>query len=69
MVVYIDNILLMAESKEKARDQASGLIYWLECLGFTINSEKTISEPFQILEFLDLTVNTVLMELSLPPGK
>ena len=61
--------LLMAESKEKARDQASGLIYLLECLGFTINSEKTISEPIQILEFLGFTVNTVLMELSLPPGK
>ena len=69
LVVYINNILFMAESKEKARDQASGLIYLLECLGFIINSEKTISEPFQILEFLGLTVNTVLIEPSLPPGK
>ena len=56
----------MAETKEKARDQASGLIYLMQCLGFTINSEKTISEPSQRLEFLGFTVDTTNMELSLP---
>ena len=66
MIVYIDDILLLAETKEKARDQASGLIYLMQCLGFTINSEKTISEPSQRLEFLGFTVDTTNMELSLP---
>ena len=66
MIVYIDDILLMAETKEKARDQASGLIYLMQCLGFTINSEKTISEPSQRLEFLGYTVDITIMELSLP---
>ena len=35
----------------------------------TINSEKTILESTQSLEFLGFTVNTMEMELSLPPQK
>ena len=58
----------MAEAKEKARDNASGLIC-LQCLGFTINSEKTILEPSQHLEFLGFTVGATSMELSLPTQK
>ena len=69
LVVYIDDILLMAETREKARDHASGLIYLLQCLGFTINSEKTILEPSQRLEFLGFTVDTINMGLSLPTQK
>ena len=37
LVVYIDDILLMAESKEKTRDQANSLIYLMNCLWFTVN--------------------------------
>ena len=48
----------MAETKEKARDQASGLIYLLQCLGFTVNSEKTVLDPSQYLEFLGFMVDT-----------
>uniref|UniRef100_A0A1X7V9F4 Reverse transcriptase domain-containing protein n=1 Tax=Amphimedon queenslandica TaxID=400682 RepID=A0A1X7V9F4_AMPQE len=42
LVLYIDDILLMAETKKKARDQASGLVYMLQCLGFTVNIKKTV---------------------------
>ena len=69
LVVYIDDILLMAETREKARDHASSLIYLFQCLGFTINSEKTILEPSQRLEFLGFTVDATSMELSLPTQK
>ena len=69
LVVYIDDILLMAESKEKAQDQANGPVYLMNCLGFTVNREKTTSEPSQTLEFLGFTVNTRAMEMSLPPLK
>ena len=67
LVVYIDEILLMAETQEKARDQATCIIHLLQCLGFTINTMKTITEPTQIIDFLGITVNTVTMELALPP--
>ena len=66
MIVYIDDILLMAETKEKARDEASGLIYLLQCLGFTVNMEKTVLDPSQYLEFLGVIVDTTKMVLSLP---
>ena len=69
LVVYIDDILLMAETREKARDHASGLIYLFQCLGFTINSEKTILEPSLRLKFLGFMVDTINMELSLPTQK
>ena len=69
LVIYIDDILLMAESKEMAQEQGSALVFLLQCLGFTINSEKTILQPTQTLEFLGFDVNTSSMELSLPTGK
>ena len=69
LIVYIDDILLMAETEKKARDQASGLIYLLQCLGFTVNIEKTVLDPSQYLEFLGFMVDTTKMELSLPAPK
>ena len=69
MIVYIDNILLMAESKEKLQDQATSLVYLLQCLGFMINIEKTILDPTQSLVLLCFTVDTTRMEHSLPPEK
>ena len=62
LIVYIDDILLMAETKEKARDQALDLIYLLQCLGFTANMEKTVLDPSQ---YLELMVDSTKMELSL----
>uniref|UniRef100_A0A1X7VNT7 Reverse transcriptase domain-containing protein n=1 Tax=Amphimedon queenslandica TaxID=400682 RepID=A0A1X7VNT7_AMPQE len=67
-VVDIDDIL-MAETKEKARDQASGLIYLLQCLGFTVNMEKTVLDPSQCLKFSGFLVDTTKVELSLPAQK
>ncbi len=37
MIVYIDDILILAEAKETAQEQAEALVYLLECLGFIIN--------------------------------
>ena len=56
VVFYIDNILLMAETKDLAHDQMSLLTYLLESLGFTLNEKKVILEPTQRLEFVGLTV-------------
>ena len=67
--IYIDDILLMAESKERLRDQVAGLVYLLECLGFVVNTEKTEWEPSQSLVFLGFTVDSVTMELRLLPEK
>ena len=39
LVVYIDDILILAESRQRAHEQAEALMYLLECLGFIINSK------------------------------
>lgn len=59
MIIYIDDILLMVESMEKARDQASGLVYLQQCLGFIINKEKTLLEPTLILDLLGFLQSTL----------
>ena len=56
LIVYINNILLLAESEQKSRDEVSGLVYLLKCLAFTINTDKSILEP--LLKCLAFTINT-----------
>ena len=69
MIAYIDDILVLAETKEIAQSHVQGLSYLLQCLGFQLNHEKSVVEPAQSMEFLGLTVNSTLMELSLPVQK
>ena len=68
-IFYLDDTLLMAESKEHLNDQTTDLIYLLQCLGFMINSNKIIVHPTQSLEFVGFAVNTNHMKLSLPAEK
>lgn len=61
-----------ADGRVEGEGRRTGLgpgIFLLRCLGFTINTEKTVLVPTQTLEFLGFTVNTVSMELSLPTEK
>ena len=69
MIIYIDEMLPIAESKEQALDQAQAVAHLLECLGFIINTEKSVLTPDQTIEFLGLTVNYINTELRLPPVK
>ena len=69
MIVYIDDILILAESKELARDHAIGLVYLLENLGFALSKAKCQLELTQTIEFLSFSVNSLKQELSLPSGK
>ena len=69
LIAYIDDILVLAESKELLLDHLEGICYLLECLGFIINTEKSVMIPDHVIVFLGLTVNSTSMELSLPPVK
>lgn len=65
--VYIDDILIMAESMELAKEEVMTLTYLLECLGFIIHKDKkSVLIPAQTMDFLGLTIDSVLMELRLP---
>ena len=57
LVAYTDNVLVLAEMAERARDHMDGLIYLLKNLGFLVHPEKTVREPTQEIEFLGMIVN------------
>lgn len=66
IIVYIDNILILAESKDLTQDHARGLVYLLENLGVAISKTKCQLELMQTIEF---PVDSLGQELSLPSGK
>ena len=65
-VMYINDILIMAETETLARERTAGLVYLLENLGFVINYPKSQTTPSQELEFLGFLVNSINMDLKLP---
>jgi len=69
IIIYIDDILILASDKQKAYEHTACLIYLFENLGFTINREKSLTEPSRELEFLGLLADSTLMELKLPGTK
>ena len=72
LIVYIDDILLLAESEEKARVRRPGLRPGLlTAMPGVYDKRRQICtiEPAQSVEFLGFVVNAVTMELSLPAEK
>ena len=69
LIIYIDDILIMAESPELLKDQIMGMVFLLENLGFVVNHTKSQFEPTQEIEFLGFTINSCTMELKLPGEK
>ena len=69
LIVYIDDILILAETPDLARDHVIGLIYLLENLGFIVSSQKCVLEPTQKIDFLGFLVDSVSRELRLPADK
>ena len=69
LIIYIDDILIMAESETLLKDHIQGVIYLLENLGFVINFPKSILDAMRSIEFLGFLVDSGTMELRLPGDK
>ena len=69
LIAYLDDFLIMAESKQLALQHAATTLNILEGLGFVINYQKSLLIPSQQIEFLGYIVNSVSMSLSLPKDK
>ena len=69
LVIYLDDILLMAEDRETLLKQVHQTITLLEQLGFTVNRLKSILDPCHQIIYLGLQVDTTSMTLSLPTEK
>ena len=68
LIVYIDDMLIMSESIDLAKEHTAALTYLLENLGFLL-SEKSVSKPAQEMDFLGMVVDSVAMRLKIPGGK
>ena len=69
LVAYIDNILVLAETVEKAQEHTEALIYLLENLGYIVHPETSVRHPSQEIEFLGMMVDSRTRELRLPGQK
>ncbi|XP_065189509.1 uncharacterized protein LOC135820128 [Sycon ciliatum] len=69
LIIYIDDILIMAESQSKAIDHTGGLIFLLQNLGFVVNFPKSQLTPSKEVEFLGFTINSETMTMKLPGEK
>lgn len=69
LVVYLDDILIMNQSKQGVLTDCKCAINVLESLGFDVNYENSVLVPSSVMEYLGFTVNTIDMTLSLPKQK
>ena len=69
IIMYIDDMLIMADSETLLRDHVKGVVYLLENLGFVINFPKSLLEPKRAIDFLGFQVDSLSMELKLPGDK
>ena len=58
IIVYIDDMLLMARTREEANQHEEVLVSLLEALGFIVDQEKSHLIPTQVVEFLGLSVDS-----------
>ena len=69
IIVYLNDMFLMASSLQDLLMAKDTLMYILQHLGFLINIRKLYLEPTSTLEFLGVIVDSEEMILSLPKCK
>ena len=69
LIVYLDDILILAQSTQLLRAHMKMVAQMLESLGFKLNLKKCEWEPSQCIEFLGFLVNSTAMTISLPLTK
>ena len=69
IVIYIDDILLIASSANLLLRQLSELLSLLESLGLTVNLVKSVLEPTQVRTYLGTGIDSTRMQFFLPDTK
>jgi len=69
IVIYLDDILVLASSQSQLMEDLAPVARQLEELGFTPNQKKCIWSPTQIFKFLGFMVNSLAMTTHLPQNK
>ena len=69
LLIFLDDIFIMADSPERAAEHTEIVIRVLESLGFVIKKKKSVLKPTQTIPFLGSIVNSIKMLLLLPEEK
>ena len=69
IIIYLNDMLFIGHSLEETAMSRDTVIFLLQHLGFVINWKKSVLTPVQEIELLDLTINSVTLELSLNKTK
>ena len=69
IVVYLDDMLLTAQSEYQLLQDLATAMWLLVALGFIINLPKSVLMPSTQLEYLGFLINTQTMTIALPPAK
>ena len=69
MIVYLDDMLIIAQSGDIALLHASTALDLLQRLGFTLNYLKSVLVPSPRMEFLGFMVESLTVSLALPRAK
>ena len=68
-IIFIDDILLIAQSPQELLDQTREVTQLLQLPGFRINWEKSVLTPCQEITYLGFLINSKLMMIYLPEKK
>jgi len=68
-VIYLDDILVLGESKEDLERKKKKVLDLLYSLGWMINQKKSMLEPVQEIEFLGLKLDSIKMSILVPNKK
>ena len=69
IIIYLDNILIIAGSEEELLILRDTLIFLLQNWGFVINFKKFVLDPCHVLEFLGLEIDSLNIRVELPKEK
>ena len=69
IIVYLDDILVMAQSVETLKSHIQTLTRELQALGLKLNHKKCVWEAVQVIEFLGFLVNSKTIKIYLPEEK
>lgn len=69
IVIFIDDCIILGDSKESCQQNGEFVLRTFIQLGFLINWEKSKLIPSQEVEFLGMIINTVSMEFRVPHKK
>ena len=69
LILYLDDMLIMDQDKDRVERQLATTVEFLISLGFIINLKKSVTVPSQVIQFLGFSLDCQAMMIALPQRK